>query len=498
MSLRGQIDLLAARVRNEFNAVRGERRVKAASIGPMVIPAGSGWIDDVSVAVNDLVLLKDQASPSENGVYKVNGGVWTRAPGFNNSLRLSSSKVEVLQGVSNGGTHWETNFKQSDTVGTSPVYWYQTRVPQRDTVFLPAVQPPAGTLMEIPEWKALCSSSGSDWTLPNGVWVDDGFFVPSDPPNGSIHFNPDDGSLRFGDGTDWITAWDSIEVLHRCHVRRVATQPLTNGTSTTIAWDSEVEDTGGMWDPSNPAVVTIPESGRYLITLKGSSSATANVFMGQIINNGGAVTSGVVFRGPCTSFQPNVFTGSLVLSLSAGDQVSASLFVNSASVGTQTGAYGTDLMVTKLPSRSLNVQPVVKPACSIYKTLAQSAPADGSMVTVSMQSIRYDTDGMADLAGNRLVIQTAGTYRISGILAYIGNATGVRTAAVYLNNTEVAVGRYPAMSTGGVYGIAGEITLPLNVGDVITLRASQSSTVALPILVDTPYRTHLTAELVNY
>lgn len=80
-------------------------------------------IDGVMVAVGDRVLVKDQSSAAQNGVYIVAAGAWTRAPDMDTAAKCAGAKVSVNSGTTNGGRCFDTDFKSTDTLGTTSMSW---------------------------------------------------------------------------------------------------------------------------------------------------------------------------------------------------------------------------------------------------------------------------------------------------------------------------------------------------------------------------------------
>lgn len=80
-------------------------------------------IDGITVAVGDRVLVKDQTSAQNNGVYVVAAGAWSRATDANTAAELAAAQVPVLKGTDNGGKTFTTGFKSTDTLGTTAMYW---------------------------------------------------------------------------------------------------------------------------------------------------------------------------------------------------------------------------------------------------------------------------------------------------------------------------------------------------------------------------------------
>lgn len=96
-------------------------------------------VDGVTMAVNDRVLVKNQATAAQNGVYTVtNVGsssvawVMTRAADAETNTELAGSLVCVKKGSTNGGNTYITNFKSTDTVGTTACVWTALAVTASD------------------------------------------------------------------------------------------------------------------------------------------------------------------------------------------------------------------------------------------------------------------------------------------------------------------------------------------------------------------------------
>ena len=89
-------------------------------------------IDGVTLAVNDRVLVKDQATSAQNGIYYVtNVGsasvAWTmvRATDADTISEIGSSIVAVDRGTTNGGKVFTTTLPVSGTLNTSNMPWYE-------------------------------------------------------------------------------------------------------------------------------------------------------------------------------------------------------------------------------------------------------------------------------------------------------------------------------------------------------------------------------------
>lgn len=99
-----------------------KRSVKTATTANITLSAPQ-TIDGISVVAGDRVLVKDQTAAAENGIYIVAAGAWTRAADADSASELAGAQVAVDQGTANGGSTWDTDFKSTDTLGTTAMSW---------------------------------------------------------------------------------------------------------------------------------------------------------------------------------------------------------------------------------------------------------------------------------------------------------------------------------------------------------------------------------------
>lgn len=87
--------------------------------------SGTQTIDGIAVVAGDRVLVKDQTTASQNGIYVVAAGAWTRSADADASSEIGAAIVNVDEGTTNGGELWTTTFKTTDTLGTTAMNWYE-------------------------------------------------------------------------------------------------------------------------------------------------------------------------------------------------------------------------------------------------------------------------------------------------------------------------------------------------------------------------------------
>lgn len=101
-----------------------KRAVRVATTANITL-SGTQTIDGIAVVAGDRVLVKDQTTTSQNGIYIVAAGAWTRSLDADASSELAGAMVAVDLGTTNGGTTWDTDFRSSDTLGTTGMVWHR-------------------------------------------------------------------------------------------------------------------------------------------------------------------------------------------------------------------------------------------------------------------------------------------------------------------------------------------------------------------------------------
>lgn len=81
---------------------------------------GTQTIDGVAVVAGDRVLVKNQTTGSENGIYVVAAGAWTRATDADTSAEVNGGMyVFVEEGTANADTGWVLTTNNPITLGTT-------------------------------------------------------------------------------------------------------------------------------------------------------------------------------------------------------------------------------------------------------------------------------------------------------------------------------------------------------------------------------------------
>jgi hypothetical protein len=87
--------------------------------------SGPQTIDGVGVVAEDRVLVKEQTTAEENGIYVVKAGAWTRAADMNANDEVVSASVFVEQGTLYADSGWVVTSDSPFTLGTTDMDWVQ-------------------------------------------------------------------------------------------------------------------------------------------------------------------------------------------------------------------------------------------------------------------------------------------------------------------------------------------------------------------------------------
>lgn len=104
-----------------------KKSVRAATTGQINLSSPGSTIDGVSLVVGNRVLVKNQVSDVNNGIYIYNGASnpMTRAEDANVWEELVSAFLFVEEGISNADTSWVCLADKNGTLGTTPIVWNQ-------------------------------------------------------------------------------------------------------------------------------------------------------------------------------------------------------------------------------------------------------------------------------------------------------------------------------------------------------------------------------------
>jgi hypothetical protein len=101
-----------------------KKQVNAATTTNVASLSGTPTIDGVTLIVGDLILVKNQTTGTQNGIYMVTGNTgntWTRTIDTCLGAQLLAVSVYVLSGTVNGGTQWVCSNTTIPYIGTDNI-----------------------------------------------------------------------------------------------------------------------------------------------------------------------------------------------------------------------------------------------------------------------------------------------------------------------------------------------------------------------------------------
>ena len=97
---------------------------RAATTGNITL-SGAQTIDGVAVIAGDRVLVKDQSSAAQNGIYVAAAGAWSRSTDADTWSELVGAFTFVEEGTVNDNSGWVCTSPQGGTLGVTAVTWEQ-------------------------------------------------------------------------------------------------------------------------------------------------------------------------------------------------------------------------------------------------------------------------------------------------------------------------------------------------------------------------------------
>jgi hypothetical protein len=126
--------------------------------------SGTQTIDGVAVVAGDRVLVKNQSTASNNGIYVVAAGSWTRAVGADDYAEYEGAVVFVISGTGNAGTTWYCSAQPGGTLGVTALNWFALSVSLTYTAGTGLTL--AGTQFSITNTGVSAATYGSATTVP--------------------------------------------------------------------------------------------------------------------------------------------------------------------------------------------------------------------------------------------------------------------------------------------------------------------------------------------
>ena len=431
-------------VDNVIQGLEVKQAVRAATTGNIVL-SGLQIVDGISLVAGDRVLVKDQTTASQNGIYVVDTGVWARAVDVSTWAELPAAFTFVQEGSTLQDTGWISTAISGGTLETSAVPWVQfssAGIIQAGTGLTKT-----GNVVSIANTAVAAGSGYNNFVVNAQGQITAATTIPYLTANQTIVLGGD----ASGSGTNAITVI-------------LANTGVAAGTYTQVTVDSK----GRVTAATNPN------------TLSGYGIVDAQPLSTYLTSVNAVATNGLVVKNGSTAYARSIVAGSSKVSVINGDGtlgnpsidiVESSISIDNLS-GTLTVAKGGTNLTTL---GSANQILAVNSATTGLEYI--SLTGTGITVTVSDTSINFATvnNGTVtsiDVLGSTGIASTGGPVTSSGTIQLtLGaelqglsglSATGltVRTGTATYASRSIVSGAN-TISITNPQGIAGNIGLDL-------------------------------------
>jgi hypothetical protein len=107
-----------------INGLSWKDTVRVATTANITL-SGNQAIDGVTTVTNDRVLVKNQSTATQNGIYIAATAGWTRATDADSEAELLNAAVFVSEGTTNADTAWVMTTNAPITLGGTAITWAQ-------------------------------------------------------------------------------------------------------------------------------------------------------------------------------------------------------------------------------------------------------------------------------------------------------------------------------------------------------------------------------------
>ncbi len=188
------VDTAISNLNSLFDS-KGSVRVATTSNGVLSTAfANNQIVDGITLSTGDRILLKNQTTQSENGIYIVNAsGSPTRATDMDVWTEVPGAFVAVEEGITNIDTIWLCTSNQGGTLGSTAITWQQ-----------------------IPTSAGLSNANFVDKEIPSGSINGSNtvFTLANTPIAGSEHVHVNGILVESGAGNDYTISGASITMLY--------------------------------------------------------------------------------------------------------------------------------------------------------------------------------------------------------------------------------------------------------------------------------------------
>lgn len=111
-------------VDNLLTGLTWKEKVRVATTANIIL-SGTQTIDGVSANAGDRVLVKNQSTQTQNGIYIVSASTWTRSNDADTGAEILTAAVLVTAGTTQANTQWTCSNSTTPTIGSTNITFAQ-------------------------------------------------------------------------------------------------------------------------------------------------------------------------------------------------------------------------------------------------------------------------------------------------------------------------------------------------------------------------------------
>lgn len=397
--------------------------------------SGNQTIDGVLTTNGTRVLLKNQTDSTQNGLYVLSSGTWSRPTDLDGSVEFDKGQIiYVRNGSANANTLWYLGTPAPVTVGTTKL-WY-TQIPTNIV-----------GLTDGDKEDITVSSSGATWTIDNDAVTTAKIAANAIDSSkvGNLGLSINDLNGEYGVQTGSVLKWNGTNW-------RPAADSAGGGTPAGSSFQIQYNNSGAFgaedvfnYDPTNNRLVVGHTTASATLHARGDNNTGSNVLLAESQAGDDIIyvrSNGLVRFGNNETYP--------LLKQTASGGGSVNYLGNGLTVeGLLNATTGTDLFAINHPESALSTG-----TYNILEQIGSWAPTSGTSNYNGITSgATLNITGTNSGTVNSFLAAPAVTNLASGATLNLFNASPTITAASgpirgYFSNIASGTGRYQLLANG--------------------------------------------------
>lgn len=411
--------------------------------------SGTQTIDGVAVTAGQRVLVKNQTTASQNGIYVCSASAWSRSTDADTSTNIMSAYVFVEQGTANQDTAWVMN-TDSVVLDTTLLTWVKfagSGAYAATSHTHSAADITSGTLAVTVGGTGTTSSTGTGSVV---LSTSPTLVTPNIGVASGTSFNSITGLSSTTPNMDGVASIGTSTTVARAdHVHPAQTTIIGNaGTATTLATGRTISLTGDVIYTSD--------------TFDGSANVTGTATLATVTDSGTGTFKKITVDTKGRVTGTVAVAQSDITGLLGASSITNTMLANTAVAnlsGTNTGdetlsTIKTKLGITTLSGSNTGDQTITLTGDvtgtgtgSFATTLANTTVVAGTYGSASLiPTITVDSKGRLTGVSTNSILDIAGSITVTGGDLTMSGNTGTAITNATLSNTGVTAGTYKSVT----------------------------------------------------